>query len=409
VIHLDIQAKLFETALNIESPVFIDRIAFDREAGELHIHMDFKRGGRFDCPTCEEKACPVHDTTEKTWRHLNFFQYKCYIHFRTPSTKCSNCGVHLWIPPWGRSHSGFTMLFEAFVLTLAKEMPISKIAEFVDEHDTVIWRIVKAHIKKAYSNKDMSTVTMVGIDETSSKKGHNYISVFVDMMARDVVFATPGKDAETIARFSEELQNHGGNSKRISEVSMDMSLGFISGAGKYLTNASITFDKFHVVKLLNEAIDEIRRNEQKINPCLKGSRYLWLKNPSKLTIRQQANLQTLSKENRKLAKAYQMKLTFQDIYRCISDTETADFAIRRWLSWAVRSRLEPIKKFAKTVKTHYAGVLRFFESRLTAGLSESINSRIQEVKRRAKGFRNIDNFISMVYLECSVLSIPAFS
>jgi transposase len=408
VIHLNIQAKLFEAALSIEVPVYIDRIEFEKEAGELHIHMDFKRGGRFDCPTCGAQDCPVHDTVDKTWRHLNFFQYKCYIHFRTPSTKCGNCGVRLWIPPWGRPRSGFTMLFEAFILTLAKEMPVSKIAELVDEHDTVIWRIVKAHIKKAYLEKNMSAVTKVGIDETSSKKGHNYISVFVDMTARDVVFATPGKDAETISRFSDTLLTHGGDAGNISEVSMDMSPAFMSGARKYLANACITFDKFHVIKLLNEAIDEIRRNEQSINPCLKGSRYIWLKNPEKLTVRQQNDMKTLSKENRKLAKAYQMKLTFQDIYRSTSDKETADFAIKKWLSWAYRSRLVPIKKFAKMIKAHYSGILRFFSSRLTAGLSEGINSRIQEVKRRAKGFRNIDNFISMVYLECSGLAIPAF-
>ena len=188
---------------------------------------------------------------------------------------------------------------------------------------------------------------------------------------------------------------------------MDMSPAFISGAKKHLPNASITFDKFHVIKQLNEAIDEIRRNEQKINPCLKGSRYIWLKNPAKLTVRQQTDLKTLSKENRRLAKAYQMKLTFQDVYRYTPDKETADFAILKWLSWAIRSRLEPIKKFAKMVKAHYSGILRFFDSRLTASISDGINSRIQEVKRRAKGFRNIDNFINMVYLECSDLSIPA--
>jgi transposase len=153
VIRLDIQAKLFEAALNIESPVYIDRIEFDKETGELHIHMDFERGGRFVCPVCEEKACPVHDTTEKTWRHLNFFQYKCYIHFRTPSTKCSKCGVHLYVPPWGRTRSGFTVLFEAFILTLAAEMPVLKIAELVDEHDTKIWRIVKADCAKTLKSR----------------------------------------------------------------------------------------------------------------------------------------------------------------------------------------------------------------------------------------------------------------
>ena len=406
---MDIQAKLFEMALSIESPIFIEKIDFNKVIGELHISMNFEQGGKFGCSVCKKAGCSVHDTTMKTWRHLDFFQYKCYIHFRTPSTKCDECGVHLWIPPWGRSHSGFTLLFEAFVLTLASEMPLSKIAELVEEQDTRLWRIVNAHIKKAYKEKDLSKVTKIGIDETSSKKGHNYISVFVDMDARDVVFATIGKDASTIVKFAKNLLEHNGHADKIEEVSMDMSPAFIAGATNNLPNASITFDKFHVVKQLNEALDEIRRNEQKINPCLKGSRYIWLKNPSKLTVRQQNNLKTLSKENKKLSRAYQMKLTFQDIYRHIYDKEAADFAIQKWLSWAVRSRLEPIKKFAKTVKKHYSGILRFFTSRLTAGISEAINANIQEIKRRAKGFRNINNFISMIYLDCAKLTIPAFS
>ena len=402
---MDVSAQLFEVALGVEEPIFIEKIEFDKQCGELHIYMNFRRGGKFACSTCGKSDCPVYDTTEKTWRHLNFFQYKCFIHFRTPSTKCDNCGVRLFIPFWGRSQSGFTVLFEALIMTLAKEMPISEIAELVDEHDTRLWRIINFHIKKAYSEKDLSKVSKVGIDETSSRKGHKYVSVFVDMEQKEVVFATPGKDKSTIERFDEELLKHNGNSSTIRDVSMDMSPAFISGVKENLANANITFDKFHVIKQLNEAIDQIRRQETKINPCLKGSRYIWLKNPQNLTIRQQADLKTLSKENRKLAKAYQMKLTFQDIYRTIWDVSVADIAIQKWLSWAVRSRLEPIKRFAKMIKSHYVGILQFFRSKLTAGLTEGINSRIQEIKRRAKGFRNINNFISMIYLEAANLNI----
>ena len=286
-------------------------------------------------------------------------------------------------------------------------MPISQIAELVGEHDTRIWRLVNAHIKKAYAKKDLSKLLKVGIDETSSCKGHKYISVFVDMDEREVVYATPGKDETTVSRFAEELLKHNANAENITAVSMDMSPAFISGARKHLKNASVTFDKFHIIKQLNEAIDEIRRNETALNPCLKGSRYIWLKNPQNLTVRQQNDLKTLSKENKKLAKAYQMKLTLQDIYRTVWDSKVADIAIKKWLSWATRSRLAPINKFAKMVK-HYAGILQYFESKLTAGISEGINSRIQEIKRRAKGFRNIDNFISMVYLEAANLILPAF-
>lgn len=309
------------------------------------------------------------------------------------------------MPPWSRPRSGFTVLFEAFILTLVKEMPVSKIAELVGEHDTRIWRILHFHISKAYAMKDFRGLSQIGIDETSTRKGHKYVSIFVDMIKREVVYATQGNDESTIQRFCEEIANHNTSSENIKNISIDMSTAFISGAKKYLPTASVTFDKFHVIKLLNEAIDAVCRNETAINLCLKGSRYIWLKNLNNLTLRQQNDLKILSTENKHLAKAYQMKLTFQDMYRNIFDIQVAEIALKKWLSWAVRSRLEPIKKFAKMIKSHYSGVLQYFKSRLTAGLTEGINSRIQEIKRRAKGFRNIDYFISMIYLEVGNLKI----
>lgn len=402
------QEEIFGMALGIADPLYIEKIEFDKPTGELHIYVDFKRGSKFTCSECGIAGCSVHDTTDKTWRHLNFFQYKSYIHFRTPSTKCDNCGVRLFSPEWSRPRSGFTLLFETFVVVLAREMPISKIAEIVDENDTRIWRIVAAHVNKAYSEKDFSNVTKVGVDETSSRKGHKYVSVFVDMVKKEILFATKGKDAKTIETFAEELPKHNGKTDNIKEVSMDMSPAFIKGARDFLGKASITFDKFHVTKQLNEALDEVRRSEQKSSPLLKGSRYIWLKNPSKLTASQATSLVTLSKENRKVAKVYQMKLTFQDIYKAFGDIASADLAMKKWLSWAMRSRIEPVKKFAKMVKSHYSGIMRYFESNLTAGISEGINSRIQEIKRRGKGYKNIDNFIIMIYLEGSKLILPAF-
>ena len=393
---MDIQSNLFEMALGIKEPLYIKNISFNEEVGELHIYIDFRRGSRFSCPVCNQEHWAVRDTVEKVWRHLNFFQYKSYIHFRNPKIRCDKCGVRQLVPYWARPQSGFTSLFEAFVLTLAREMPVSQIAELVGEHDTRIWRILHFHISKAYAAKDFSKLTHIGIDETSSHKGHKYVSVFVDMLNREVVYAAPGKDESAIERFSEEIEKHNASSEQITNVSMDMSPAYIKGASNHFRNADITFDKFHVIKLLNEAIDEIRRTETAVNPCLKGSRYIWLKNPEHLTVRQSNALKTLSKENRKLSKAYQMKLTLQDIYRTIHDYRVADVGFQEWLSWAVRSRLDPIKRFAKMFKSHYDGILQYFKSRLTAGFSEGTNSRIQEIKRRSNGFRNINYFISMI-------------
>jgi len=396
------EKELFRLALGIEEPVYISEILFDAKEGELHIHLNFRRGGKFACPGCGTYVS-AYDTEEKTWRHLNFFQYKCYIHMRTPRTDCPDCGVQSWIPPWARSQSGFTLLFEAFIMVLAKEMPISSIAELVGEQDTRLWRLLRHHVDIAHEKKVFSSVTKVGCDETSSRKGHNYISVFADMDSGEVMFATPGKDSETVKSFAEELPKHNAQPDQIKEVTIDMSPAFISGVTEHLPEADITFDKFHVIKALNEALDEVRRTEQKVNPLLNRSRYIWLKNPDNLTAKQQKQMETLRYENLKTAKVYQMKLTFQDIYRYIWDPEIAEKAIKKWLSWAVRSRVEPIKKFAKMVKSHFEGIMRYFTSRLTSGAMEGINSRIQEIKRRARGFRNIDNFIAIIYLEASDL------
>jgi len=290
-------------------------------------------------------------------------------------------------------------------MALAKEMPISRIGEIVGEQDTRIWRIVRHHVNKAYAKKSFSAVTKVGCDETSSRKGHNYVTVFADMDSGEVLFATEGKNAETIQTFVEEMPRHEGQPEQIKEVTMDMSTAFISGVSDYLPEASITFDKFHVIQALNKAQDEVRRMEQKKNPLLKRSRYIWLKNPENLTEKQKKQLETLRYENLKTAKVYQMKLTFQDIYRTIKEPEAAKEAIKKWLSWAVRSRLDPIKRFAKMVKAHIKGIMRYFTTRLTSGTMEGINSRIQEIKRRARGFRNINNFIAMIYLEAAGLDL----
>ena len=402
------EKELFSAALEVREPVYIDEIMFDAGAGELHIHMNFRRGGRFTCSECGADGLPVHDTVDKTWRHLNFFQYKCYIHLRTPRTKCPKCGERLWIPPWGRRQSGFTLLFEAIIMALAKEMPISRIGEVVGEHDTRIWRVVRHHVSEAHAKKSFAHVTKLGCDETSSRKGHNYVTVFADMDGGDVLFATEGRDSGTVKAFAEDLARHEAMPEQIREVTIDMSPAFIRGVRDYLPEARVTFDKFHVIQALNKAQDEVRRMEQKKNPLLKSTRYVWLKNPENLTANQKKQLETLRFENLKTAKVYQMKLTFQDIYRSVREPEAAEAAIKKWLSWAVRSRLEPIKTFAKTVKAHFAGIMRYFTSRLTSGMMEGINSRIQEVKRRARGFRNIRNFIAMIYLEASglVLSLP---
>jgi transposase len=308
--------ELFQVALGLMPPWMVDHCTFDQTAGRLDIHLDFPRGSVFACPVCRAGGCKAYDTDTLTWRRLNFFQHQTFLHARTPRVDCPQCGVHRVAVPWARPDSGFTLLFEALVLMLAKSMPILAVARFVGEHDTLIWRTVTHYVDAARAKTDHSTVTQVGVDETASRRGQTYVSLFVDLERRRVLFATPGKDASTVAAFATDLKAHGGNPKTVTDVSADMSQAFFKGVTANLPNAAVTFDKFHVVSLVGAAVEKVRRLEQKTSPELAGSRYVWLKNPENLTERQWGKFDELDIVNShlKTARAYQIRLAFQELY-----------------------------------------------------------------------------------------------
>ncbi|MBF0551705.1 MAG: transposase [Deltaproteobacteria bacterium] len=191
--------QLFQLALGLLPPWTVADCSFDIEEKRLDIHLDFPRGSTFLCPKCGGDGRKAHDTIAKTWRHLNFFEHVTYLHAQVPRTNCPVCGVLMVSVPWARPDSGFSLLFEAFILTLAKAMPVNSMAKIVGEHDTRLWRILNHYVEEARKGQDYSDVEQIGVDETSSKRGHNYVSIFVDMAKSKVLFATEGKGAETLS------------------------------------------------------------------------------------------------------------------------------------------------------------------------------------------------------------------
>jgi transposase len=370
---------------------------FDAEKKRLDIEIDFKTGGRFACPECGKVDCPVHDTVKKTWRHLNFFQHQAFLHARVPRIDCPKCGVRLVTVPWARPGSGFTLLFEAFVMTLVKGMPVATAARLVGEHDTRLWRVIQHYVEDAVARMDLADLRRVAIDETAAKRGHNYITLFVDIDARKVVYVAEGKDADTVARFADHVDDHNSDASRIKEVCIDMSAAYIKGVEHNLTEAEITFDKFHAVKLVNDAVDQVRRAESRERPELKHSRYLWLKNERRLSVEQLTALAELARMHLKTARAYRLRLAFQEMYDAPS-LDWGELIFERWYGWAIRSRLEPMKKVARTLKQHREGVLRWFDSKIANGLIEAINSLVQAAKAKARGYRSLRNLIAITYL-----------
>jgi len=387
---------LFTMALGLKSPWEVRTLDFNAGERRLDILVDFERGASFPCPTCGQPS-KVHDTEEKTWRHLDFFQHAAYLTARVPRCKCDEHGVKQVAVPWAREGSGFTLLFEALIMTLVQGMPVAAAARLVGEHDTRIWRILHHHVDEARSQKDMSSVTQLGIDETASRRGQNYITLFMDMATRSLLFATEGRDAATVAAFKADLLAHGGKAENIEEACMDMHQAFIKGIKAAFPYAHLTFDRFHVMKMANEAVDQVRRQEAKDHPELKRTRYCWLKNPSNLSSHQRERIQDLKCSNLQTAEAYRMKLPLQDFYEQSNLLAAGQF-LEEWCEMATESGLPPFVKFAQTLRDHAAGVLRWFVKGLTNGILEGINSLIQAAKAKARGYRTVRNIVAIAYL-----------
>jgi transposase len=371
-------------------------------------------------PTCGASGISCYDHTPlRSWRHLDAFGKKTELLCEPPRGSCAGCGHVFRVPvPWEGEGKHFTRDFEAFALTLMREMPMAKASEILGTHDTRLWRLLFAHVDKAYARLDLSELVHLGVDELSCRKGHDYLSVFADLVERRVVFATAGKDHHTFARFAEEILKHNGHPKAIAQVAIDMSGAYTKGVRENLGNAAIVYDKFHVVALANGAVDAVRRDEARSGTTetkaqLKKSLWLWRKNPDHLTEQEQERMDQLDLKHLTTGQAYEARLELQSIYR----SRTVEKARERWEDWIAWVRrkadrlgalLTPMKRVADTIEAHLEGVLAHWQDRLTTGFMEGLNSVFSAVKRKARGYRTSVYMITMLYFVAGKLAIPSF-
>jgi transposase len=400
--------ETFQAALGLKEPWFVAASRFDAAAKRLDIDILFDKQALFVCPCCGAEDCPVYDARPLTWRHLNFWQHQTYLNVRVPRVRCDACGVRKVSVPWAREGSGFTLLFEAHVMDLIPAMPVAAAARMVGEHDTRLWRIIHHYVEEARARADHGGISRVAFDETAARRGHDYVSLFVNLDRSQVLFVADGKDAATVSAFADDLTEHGGNAAEIAEVCIDMSPAFITGTAEHLPQAEITFDKFHTVKIVNEAVDAVRRDEQKSRPELKKTRYAWLKNESSLSTGQRQTIDSLARGNLKTARAYQIRLTFQEFYQQPSRDDAESF-LKKWYFWATHSRLQPMINAARTVKRHWDGILRWHDTHIANGILEGINSLVQAAKAKARGYRSSHNLKAMIYLIAGKLEILRFT
>lgn len=400
------QEELFRQALGLTPPWDVERVALDVARSRIDLYVVW-RASSAACPACGAAAQKIHDHRQRSWRHLDFFQFEAYVHCELPRIGCSAChGTTQLDVPWAREGSRFTLLFEALALTLAREMPVSACARILRCSDNALWRQMDAHVALARAKESYADVKVIGIDETSCAKGHSYITLVHDLANGKLIYATPGKDASTVQRFTEDFTTHQGKPEAIEVVCMDMSKAFIAGAAKHLPTAAVAFDGFHVVQLANKAVDAVRREEAREESWLKKTRWVWLKDKTKWTAKERDKMDWMPQSRLKTARAWRIKEALRDIYRdSRTDATQSTRALKKWLHWAQRSQLHPIKDLAKTIKQHWAGILQAFDaSHLHTGYVEAVNSLLQAAKAKARGYGTTEHFIAMAFLIAGKLS-----
>lgn len=405
------ETKLFEAALGIAAPWFVEGVEFDAPQRRLTIRIDFEAGSRFG----HERAAgdhPVHDTQTKRYRHLNFFQHECFLEARVPRVKLPDGKVALVEPGWAGKLAGFTLLFEALVVMLTQQMPFAAVARLagVSAHRTKA--IAKRYVDLALAQADRSQTSALAIDETSCRRGHDYLTLAADAdpEARCVFSVVEGRDAVAVAAIAVDLVEQGGAPTNIKSVSIDMSTAFISGVAKQFPDAQVTFDKFHVIAHASAAVDQMRRIEQKTDPDLKGLRWVLLKDRGDLTPAQTAQLEALLAQlnTKRTARAWR----YREQLRAILDHRQINVAARllsRWCSNVLRSKVEPMKEVARMIRRHFDGVIAWARTRQTNGFLEALNGLFQAAKRRARGYRTFETMRTVIFLIAGKLNFQVIN
>ena len=372
------------------------------------------------CPHCANKEVRGYDhAPERRWRHLNVCQLESEISCKLPRGQCQACQkVYTVRAPWEGRSSRFTQEFEGFALVLMREMPVKKAGEILGETDQRLWRMLFAHVDAAWRELSWENVVWVGADEMNRRKGHNYLTVFVDLVENRVLLAVEGKDSGTWEQFVEQLYAHNGHPKAITQVAIDMSPAYIKGVRSNLGNAEIVFDKFHVVSQVVDAVDKVRRKEAgqdaQARQELEKTTWLWRKNPENWTERDAQRYKQLENKLLVTGLAYAMRLDLQAAYEAKTPSQ-ARSQFQKWCQWVhaeaeamTSDLLNPMRKVANMVERHLEGILGHWKDGLTTGFLEGLNSLFSATKRKARGYKSIEYQTAMLYFVAGKLQIPCY-
>jgi transposase len=401
--------QLYQQILGIRAPWFVADVELDLAAEEVHVHLAHQQQATWACPECG-KPCPLHDhQSERTWRHLDTCQYRTLLHAELPRTRCEQHGVRVvdirWAEPYGR----FTALFERLVIDWLEAASQQAVADRMGLSWDEVHGIMQRAVNRGLKRREAEAIPYIGVDEKSFRKRHRYVTVVSDINGSRVLYVSEDRKQTSLDRFWGTLTEEQLDS--IEGVAMDMWDPYIDSTKEHLPDADekIVFDKFHVAKHLSEAVDKVRRQENKQlredgDDRLVGTKYDWLKGRDKFNQKRWRVFCRLRRSNLKTSRAWAMREQAMKLWDyCYPGAAENHF--RWWYRWATHSRLKPMIDKAKMLKSHLKNILTYLTHPITNALSESLNSKIEWVKYTARGFRNRENFKTAIYFHCGGLDL----
>jgi len=401
--------ELYRRILGLEKPWYVESVDLQLKPREVHIYLAHEDLPTWPCGECGV-ASPLYDhQPERRWRHLDTCQYRTIVHAEPPRSQCPTHGVRVVKLPWAEPSGRFTALFEALAIAWLKTASQKAVGEQLNLSWDEIHGIMQRAVKRGLQRREAEPIPRLGVDEKAFRKGQKYLTVVNDLARGRVLYVAEDRKQASLDGFwgtLTEAQREG-----IEAVAMDMWDPYVESVRAHVAKADekIVFDKFHVAQHLGQAVDTVRRQENKVlraqgDDRLVGTRYDWLRNPVTMELKDRRAFAALRDSELKTARAWALKETAMSLYH-YTYQGPARKHFQWWHSWAVRSRLAPMIEVAGMLKRRFENIITYLKHRITNAASESINAKIQWVKYTARGFRNKQNFINAIYFHCGGLDL----
>ena len=398
--------ELYEVLLGLKKPWEVEEVKVEVKEKKVEVVVGYEKGTLWGDE--EGRRLPIHDHVEKRWRHLDSCGFETVIRCRVP--RVQGADGHVWtIPvPWSQPGSRYTVAFESFAIAvLLATKGVAAAAALLGLGWDAVHGIMERAVERGLLRRDLEGLCYLGLDEKSFKHDSKFVSVMYDLKGSRVLEVLEGKDELTGRMILETLPDEALDA--IQATAMDMSLSYEAAVKAIIPQSDIVHDRYHISANLNQAVDQVRRSENKAkveegDGTLKGTRQLWLSSPHHHSKEEQAEFAVLQKQHRKISRAWAIKEAFVAFWSC-ADEQAGRTFFKKWYGWAIRSRLTPIKRVARTLKARFENIVTYFRHRITNAVAEGLNSKIQSLTSAARGFRNFFNYRTRILFYCGKLDL----